>query len=237
MESLYAVANRLRFALTAGQVARLERYAERVLEENRRTNLTSVRDREGIYTRHFAESLALLRALEDRGLVASPLIDIGTGAGFPGLPMKIARPDLEVTLLEATGKKARFLEAVVAELELEGVTVVEGRAEEIARDPAHREAYPLALARAVAPLRVLLEYALPFVEVGGALAAPKGSAAPRELREAAHALELLGGEVLSAERLELPVEGPAPTLVIVRKVAATPEGYPRRPGMPAKRPL
>jgi 16S rRNA (guanine527-N7)-methyltransferase len=176
-----------------------------------------------------------LAALDALKVVSSPVIDVGSGGGFPGLPMKIARPELEVTLLEATAKKARFLEEMVAELALEGARVVHGRAEEVAHDPAHREGYRLAVARAVAPLRVLAEYALPFVAVGGVLAAPKGSAAPREIREAGAAIDTLGGEIETVQPLDVP--GPPQTLIIVRKRRETPAKYPRRPGMPAKRPL
>jgi 16S rRNA (guanine527-N7)-methyltransferase len=178
----------------------------------------------------------LLAALEASGVLQSPVVDIGTGAGFPGLPMKIARPELELVLVEATGKKARFLQALVEELGLERVTVLQGRAEELARESAYRDHFPLAVARAVAPLPVLLELALPFVAPGGHLAAPKGSAAPREVREAANALAELRGEIVSAERLELG-DAPPQTLVLVRKTAATPDRYPRRTGIPNKRPL
>ena len=223
--------------MTALQLNLLDAYATRLLHENRRANLTGARDREAIYRRHFAESLALLAELEATGLLASPLVDIGAGAGFPGLPMKIARPDLDVTLVEATGKKCRFLELMVADLGLAGVRVVQGRAEDLARVAEFRETYPLALARTVAPLPVLLELSLPFIKVGGILAAPKGSAAAREMREAANALTELGGEIVSAERLELPIDGPKPTLVLVRKVSQTSERYPRRAGIPNKRPL
>lgn len=237
MQAFKGVANRLRVKVTDGHLAAFDIYAGRLLEENRRANLTSVRDRDGLYRRHFAESLALLAAIDNLSLTPSPVIDVGTGAGFPGIPIKIVRPEIDITLLEATGKKVRFLEAVVKELGLAGVTVIEGRAEEIAREPAHRGHYALGLARAVAPLRVLLEYTLPLLEKGGALATPKGSAAPRELREAEHALEVLGGTVEVTQPLELPFEGPQQTLIVVRKTGETPEAYPRRPGMPAKRPL
>jgi 16S rRNA (guanine527-N7)-methyltransferase len=237
MDSFAAVLNQLRMPLTPPQVAAFNLYASRLLKENLRTNLTSTRDREAVYRRQFVESLALLRALEDRRLVASPAIDIGSGAGFPGLPFKIARPDLELTLVEATGKKARFLETMVAELNLEGVTVINARAEELAHEPDRRGRYRLALARTVAPLPVLLELTLPFLAKGGVLAAPKGSAAQRELRDSAHALTELGGEIEEAAPFELPVEGPRQTLVLVRKIGPTPERYPRRPGIPSKRPL
>lgn len=230
------VFERLTAPLTDAQLRLFHIYAERLLEQGRRAGLTSAADRGRIHTRHFAESLALLAALEAAGVLQSPVVDIGTGAGFPGLPMKIARPELELVLVEATGKKARFLQALVEELGLERVTVLQGRAEELARESAYRDHFPLAVARAVAPLPVLLELALPFVAPGGYLAAPKGSAAPREVREAANALAELRGEIVSAERLELG-DAPPQTLVLVRKTAATPDRYPRRTGIPNKRPL
>jgi 16S rRNA (guanine527-N7)-methyltransferase len=223
--------------LTPQQVAAFDRYASRLLEVNVRTNLTSTRDRETVYRRHFVESLALLRVLQDRDLVRSPAIDVGSGAGFPGLPIKIARTDVDLTLVEATGKKARFLESIVAELDLGGVTVVHARAEELAHDPAHRGVYRLALARTVAPLPVLLELTLPFLAIEGVLATPKGNAAQRELRESINALAELGGAIEAALSLELPVDGPQQTVILVRKTGPTPERYPRRPGMPSKRPL
>lgn len=207
------------------------------MEETRRANLTGTRDLRAIYRRHFGESLALLAALEKAGIELSPAIDVGTGAGFPGLPMKIARPDLDITLLEATGKKARFLQTIVSELSLEGVHIINGRAEEAGREPALREGFALAVARTVAPLPVLLELTLPFVRVGGHLAAPKGSAAAREISESANSLAELGGEIVSAEVLDLPFGGPKPTLVLVEKTSPTPGRYPRRAGIPNKRPL
>lgn len=237
MDAFAGVVNQLRMALTADQLAEFDLYARRLLEENQRTNLTSTRDRESLYRRHFAESLAILRALEDRGVALSPMIDVGAGAGFPGLPMKIARPEVQLTLLEATGKKTRFLEAIVAELGLTGVRVILGRAEDIAHDAAHREMYRLVLARALAPLPVALELTLPFLAAKGVLAAPKGSAVQREVQASGNALATLGGELEATVPLDLPGEGPAQTVVIVRKTTATPAQYPRRAGMPAKRPL
>jgi 16S rRNA (guanine527-N7)-methyltransferase len=207
------------------------------MEENRRANLTGARDRQAVYRRHFAESLALLAALEEAGIDLSPVIDVGTGAGFPGIPMKVARPDLELTLLEATGKKTRFLQSAVNELSLQSARVINGRAEELAHQPDLRESFALAVARTVAPLPALLELTLPFVRVGGHLAAPKGSAAAREMGESANALAELGGEIVSAQVLDLPFEGPRPTLVLVKKTSPTAERYPRRTGIPNKRPL
>lgn len=221
--------------LSAAQMDAFAAYTRLLVHEGSRLNLTSLREPDAIERRHFGESLSLLQALESSGALASPAIDIGTGAGFPGLPIKIVRPDLKLTLLEATGKKCRFLEQVVDTLGLTGVTVINGRAEDLAHDPGHRGAYALALARAVAPLRVLVELALPFLRPGGHLAAPKGSAAPREVREAATALRLCGGEISAVQPLDVPE--PAPVLVLVRKTGETPDAYPRRPGIPSKRPL
>ena len=230
------VAKRLRNHLSSVQQEQFDLYLRMLLEARRRASLTSLADRASIQRRHFLESIALLGALEDAGVVASPVIDIGTGAGIPGLPVKIARPDLVMTLVEATGKKTRFLEAVVQELGLTGVSVLQARAEELAQEPDQRAAYALALARAVAPLRVLVELTLPFVRIGGCLAAPKGSGAAREVTEAEKALFVCGGAVERIERLDVPA-GPPPTLVLVRKVAETPKAYPRRAGIPRKRPL
>jgi 16S rRNA (guanine527-N7)-methyltransferase len=237
MESQQPVANWLRIPLSVGQVATFGAYARALQEENLRQNLTSLRDRASIEQRHFGESLALLQALEELGVQMSPAIDIGSGAGIPGLPIAIARPEVDVTLLEATGKKAGFLERMARELGLANVLVLNARAEDAARDPAHRGLYALALARAVAPLRVLLELAVPFLVTGGVLAAPKGSGARGEVQEAAAALEELHAEVEETRPLVNGAPGPSPTLVVVRKVGETPERYPRRPGIPSKRPL
>lgn len=215
----------------------LARFRDLLAENRLAAGLTSVADLHEIERRHIGESLVLLDALEAAAVFASPAIDIGAGGGLPGIPIKIARPDLQLTLLEATAKKASFLRKAVEQLGLSRVSVVSARAEDAGRDPAHRQMYALALARAVAPLPVLVELALPLLRVGGVLASPKGSRAQEEVEAAESALSKCGGEVLSVTTLELPWSGPAPTLVIVRKVAPTPDRYPRRPGIPAKRPL
>ncbi|HEV8574970.1 MAG TPA: 16S rRNA (guanine(527)-N(7))-methyltransferase RsmG [Dehalococcoidia bacterium] len=237
MDSATEVCKQLRNRLSSVEDDAFDLYYRRLVEARGRANLTSLRDRESIERRLFLESIVLLRTLEEAGVVWTPVIDIGTGAGIPGIPVKIVRPDLEMTLLEATGKKARFVEETVKELGLSDVQVIHGRAEELAREQAHRESYALALARAVGPLRMLVELALPFLRIGGCLAAPKGSGAAREVREAAKALSECGGTVESVRTLDMLGPGPKPTLVLVRKTAATPERYPRRTGVPRKRPL
>jgi 16S rRNA (guanine527-N7)-methyltransferase len=246
VKSADAVWKRLRIELSEDQRAAFETYflylVDRKPGDLERpagglVGLTSLTRRELVERRHFGESLILLEALEQTGTFASPAIDIGSGGGFPGLPIKIVKPELQLTLLEASGRKATFLRGITTELGLSGVRVLNERAEVAAHDPAEREAYALAMARAVAPLRVLVELSLPFVQLGGYLATPKGSGAQREVREADTALRILGGEVTRVQPLELPWPGPSPALVLVRKVAATPERYPRRPGIPSKRPL
>ena len=215
----------------------LTRFRDLLLAANATLNLTAVRDAEVIERRHIAESLALLQALEEAGRLppGARLIDVGSGGGLPGIPLAIARPDLSVTLLEATGKKAAFLEQAARTLALTNVRVIAARAEEAAHDPAEREAYDLATARAVAPLAALLELTLPFVRVGGALAAVKGSRAEEEIAGAAGALRRCGGGAVAS--LPLAAEAPNLRLLLVPKVAPTPPELPRRPGMPVKRPL
>lgn len=237
MRTLARGAKRLKFGLGNDQLETFRAYMEELEAARPRLRLTALTEPEAIQRRHFLEPLALLVALERMGPLGETAIDIGSGAGFPGLPIKIVRPGLKLSLLEAHAKRAAFLQHLVQRLGLEGVTVVNGRAEEVAHDPRHREAYDLALARAVAPLAVLVEMALPFLRVGGLLAAPKGSRARREVNEAAAALTACGGIVESTRPLEVPGAETPPTLVIVRKTSATPERFPRRPGIPAKRPL
>lgn len=237
VEDLTEVLDQLRFVTDAGARRNLSTYRDMLIEGREAAGLTSLSDPDEIERRHIGESLVLLEYLERRDLFASPAIDIGAGAGAPGLPIKIARPDLRLTLVEATAKKAAFLEKVVSMLELSGVAVVNARAEDAARDSSHRASYALAIARAVAPLPILVELALPFLAMGGRLATPKGDRARDEIEAARHALSECGGEVETVDSLVLPWEGPTPTIVIVRKVAVTPDRYPRRAGIPAKRPL
>ncbi|MCH8920260.1 MAG: 16S rRNA (guanine(527)-N(7))-methyltransferase RsmG [Chloroflexi bacterium] len=230
-------AKRLRFGLRPGQLKKFRTYLDELNAARPRLRLTALTDPEAVQRRHFLEPLALLAALEEIDALGKTAIDIGSGAGFPGLPIKIVRPALRLTLLEANAKRAAFLERLVQRLSLERVTVVNDRAEEVAHNPEHREAYDLVLARAVAPLPTLVELTLPFLRLGGVLAAPKGSGAPREVREAAAALRACGGHVESIHPLQIPGAETSPTLVIVRKASDTPQRFPRRTGIPAKRPL
>ena len=239
MDVLACTAESLDLPLSAQQLQQFEDYYHQLIAANRRVNLTSITDYQEVQRRHFGESLAVAAALYRAGVLkpdeGARVLDLGAGAGFPGLPMWIVHSALRLTILEATRKKTAFLERLLARLGLEDVTVITGRAEAVAHEPVHRESHDLVLARAVAPLAVLVELALPFLEVGGSLATPKGSRASQEMAEASRALELCGGRIVSAE--PLPSSTPPLTLVLVEKLAPTPAAYPRRPGIPTKRPL
>ena len=219
--------------LDPNQLRQFARYTDELLAWNAHINLTAITDRQAIYVRHFLDSLALARFW---GPPPATLVDIGTGAGFPGVPLKILHPPLAVTLIESVGKKAAFLKHLIAILGLEQVRVVTGRAETFGHDPGERERYDLATARAVADLRVLAEYALPLLRVGGRLLAPKGAGAEREIEGARRAVALLGGTIEQVVPIELPGVEPR-SLVVARKVAPTDPRYPRAVGIPARRPL
>lgn len=235
-ELLVAAASALGVELGAEEVALFGRYAEEIAAWNRRFNLTRIDTPEGIAVQHFADSLACLGGVQasSRSL---RVVEVGSGAGMPGLPLKIVRPDWRLTLVESVGKKAGFLANVVRVLRLENVSVEARRAEDVGRDAAHRESYDLALARAVARLSVLAEYMLPLVVVGGRMLALKGSDIDEEVARAGHAVTALGGSLVEVREYSLPGIDGERALVIIDKVAATAEGYPRRAGVPAKRPL
>jgi 16S rRNA (guanine527-N7)-methyltransferase len=214
--------------LTDEQRAQLDKYIELLLRATAEFNLTAIRDREEAWNRHVVESLRLLPLLGE----GQSLIDVGAGGGLPGMVIAIARPALAVTLLEATTKKARFLERVASELKLKNVKVVALRAEEAAKVGSKlRESFDLATARAVAPLRVLLELTIPFLKPSGRFVAVKGERAGDELAEATKALELLGVSLEAQHRQ------PTATVLLLRKNAPTPGKYPRRAGEPKRNPL
>ena len=233
-----AVKQLLGFDLTPPQVAAFRLYAAELAEWNEKFNLTAIKNPVEVEIKHFADSLSCLalirQATNDQ---RRTVIDIGTGAGFPGLPLKIVYPDLRVTLVESVGKKVMFLEHIVGKLELKEVTVIKSRAEEIGQHPDHRERYDWAVARAVAEMPILLEYLLPLAKVGGKVLAQKGENAPVEAQEAERSAKILGGVLSRVTPVELPGIVEPRHLVVFDKVAATPKRYPRRPGLPGKQPL
>lgn len=206
-----------------------------LVEANRRVNLTALRTEEEVVRKHFLDSLTLLVLPLWEGSLR--VLDLGTGAGFPGLPLKIVRPELEITLLDATKKKVAFVEEAVHALGLKGALPLWGRAEALAHRPEHREAYGRVVARAVAPLCVLAELGLPFLALGGFMVAQKGPRVAEELVPLPQALSLLGGRLEGVHALRLPFAEEERHLVAMAKEAPTPPRFPRRPGVPEKHPL
>ena len=221
--------------LTGRQMVALMIYERDLLAWNEKFNLSAIRDKEGIRTKHFLDSFSCILAWREKP--PRRLIDIGTGAGFPGIALKILYPSMRLTLVESVGKKANFCRQLVETLKLDSVEVISARAEEVGQMPDHREAYDWAVARAVANLPVLVEYLLPLVQVGGAMLAQKGQSGPAETHKAEKALKILGGSTRQLIPVILPGVADERFLVVVDKVAATPPQYPRKPGIPAKKPL
>jgi 16S rRNA (guanine527-N7)-methyltransferase len=235
MEQLALGVRAFGLSLAETQLAQFQTYQALLIEWNAQMNLTAVRDPLQIEIRHFLDSLSCATVTGD--LNGRSLIDVGTGAGFPGLPLKILYPDLQLTLLDSVGKKTRFLEAVVAALALSDATVLTERAEIVGQLAAHRGRYDWAVARSVAELRVLVELLLPLCRIGGHALAQKGANAAAEIKAAMPAIALLGGTTPHLSTVHLPgIEEPH-NLVVIPKVEETDGRYPRRPGVPAKRPL
>lgn len=221
--------------LSAAQSAQFAAYEALLLDWNGRMNLTAIREPAQIRTRHFLDALSCVQVVGD--LNGRSLIDIGTGAGFPGLPLKIIYPELHLTLVESVQKKTRFLQAVVDELGLASVQIVAERAETLGQMPAFREQYDWAVARAVAEMRVLVELLLPFCRVGGHMLAQKGESAEGETAAAANAIGQLGGQHVKTVAVQLPEREEPHFLIVIAKQRAAPKQFPRRAGLPGKRPL
>jgi len=219
--------------LEAEQTEQFMAYMDLLKEWNARMNLTAIEDEREIIIKHFIDSLTILPYIE-RG--NKRLIDVGTGAGFPGIPLKIMDRSLEVTLLDSLEKRTKFLNEAIKELGLEGITAVHGRAEDFGAKDNFRERFDYTAARAVAELPVLLEYCLPFVRTGGVFLAMKGSST-EEIESSHGALKTLGGEIEDVKTLTLPFTDIRRNIIIVRKLRQTPTKYPRKPGKPLKNPL
>ena len=238
MRLLSEPAERLGIRLSADQLGRFSQYTRLLVEGSRRVNLTSITDPAEVLVRHYLDSLTAVLALPDWP-DGRRVVDLGTGAGFPGLPLKIAFPGIRLTLVESVGKKTAFLRDLVVRLALDDVEVLTTRAEELARVEGYRGQFDVALARGVGALPALIEYALPLCKGHGKLIAWKGKAGPVEARESANALAQLGGKIAGMHSMSglSPPLPPDRWLVCVEKVRRTPGRYPRRTGVPAKQPL
>ncbi len=207
-------------------------YAAELLEWNKKTNITAITGEYEIYKNHFLDSLSVLPLINPKG----NLLDVGTGGGFPGLVLKIVCPELKVTVMDSVAKKVVFLDHIIDTLKLEGVESKWGRAEEFGRDPAFREQYDVVTARAVATMPVLAEFCLPFVKVGGLFIAQKGRDA-KEIKNAEKVIEILGGKLEEIRKVKLPGDDENRNIAVIRKVRNTTQEYPRKPGIPEKRPI
>jgi len=245
MQRLVSGTAQMGLPLLPAQVAAFEAYTDELLAWNERFNLTAVTEREQVEVRHYLDSLSLVPALSafdgisQASLLGRNLraVDVGAGAGLPGLALRIVWPRLRLSLIEATGKKVRFMEHVVDHLGLADVQLIQGRAEELALHEPHRAGYDLVLARAVAALPTLVEYLLPLARRGGRVVAYKGTAAHEEALAAEYGIRLLGGQLSKLIPVEVPGLAETRVLVVIDKVSQTPEGYPRGRGLPRKHPL
>jgi len=243
MDLLVRGCAQLGIPLSEKQVEQFRRYFELLAEWNQKINLTAIDDLEGVQTKHFLDCLTGLPLIQEElssgGKAGRPIwaMDVGAGAGFPGLPLKIAWPELKLVLLDGTGKKVRFLEDVVAALKLAQVEVVQGRAEELGHNERYRGQFDLVTARAVARLNTLVEYLLPFARQDGYVMAYKGPGAADEFMEARKAIDLLGGEVVRFAPVEVPMLEEERRVLLIKKTRRTPSQYPRGQGLPRKSPL
>ena len=221
--------------LTDVQKRQFDRYYELLIEWNRVMNLTGITEYDEVNLKHFTDSLTIVRikSMED----VSTLIDVGTGAGFPGIPVKIAFPHIKVTLLDSLNKRIKFLNQVVEELDLEDVVTLHGRAEDYAKKEEYREQFDLCASRAVANLSTLSEYCLPFIKKGGCFVSYKSADSDEEIQQSEKALDILGGKIEKVDKFVLPGSDMGRALVMIKKVKNTPRKYPRKAGVPSKEPL
>lgn len=239
MEKLIEGTRKLGIELNASMVEQFELYYQVLIEWNKKFNLTAITDYQEVQIKHFLDSLTVTMALTEQELTKPDLsiMDIGTGAGFPGIPLKIMLPQSRLVLLEATTKKVTFLRYAAQRLELESVEIVAGRAEEVAHLPLYRQQFDLVVSRAVASLSSLVELALPFCQIGGKFVAQKKGDSRQEIDRAIKAIDVLGGRLSQVRELEVEGLSDGRYLVIIDKIDTTPEKYPRRTGVPVRRPI
>ena len=231
IELLKKGSDELGIELNDRQIDALCKYAELLVEWNKKINLTAITDKDSIATKHFLDSMSAITT----GFVQGKIIDVGCGAGFPGLVLKIAKPDLNLTLLDSLNKRINFLNEVISDLKIDGVQTVHGRAEDYARQM--REKFDTVVSRAVANMTVLSELCIPFLKTGGYFLALKGPLADDELKDAHRAIHILGGEVTEVKNIHIPNTDLNHKIIIIKKVRHTPIQYPRKAGIVTKNPI
>lgn len=224
---------KLSITLSEQQLEQFRMYYEMLVEKNKVMNLTAITEWDEVLEKHFLDSVSLIRAVDVRQNLS--VMDMGTGAGFPGIPLKIVFPSLEITLADSLNKRVLFLQEVIDALKLEGIQAVHGRAEDLARDKKYREQYDLCVSRAVANLSTLSEYCLPFVRIGGQFVSYKSGECEEEVASSKSAVFLLGGKTKEVVKFELGESGRS--FIVIEKVKGTAKTYPRKAGTPSKKPL
>lgn len=235
MENLRKKSEMLGILLEQQQIDQFHKYYEMLVEKNKVMNLTAITEKEEVIDKHFIDSIALKKAMD----VTKPLkiLDLGTGAGFPGIPLKIAYPNLTITLLDSLNKRIKFLQEVIDALSLTSIHAIHGRAEDYAKQEAYREQFDLCVSRAVANLATLSEYCLPYVKQGGCFISYKSGSVSEELEQSERAIQQLGGKVKEVVSFVLPETDIERTFVVIEKIKQTPKKYPRKAGLPSKEPI
>lgn len=235
MEQLKKKSEMLDISLSEEQLQQFLSYYEMLIEKNKVMNLTAITEKEEVIDKHFIDSISFNKAMDVTKSLK--ILDLGTGAGFPGIPLKIAYPNLELTLLDSLNKRIKFLDEVIEALSLEGIVTIHGRAEDYAKQASYREQFDICVSRAVANLATLSEYCLPYVKEGGCFISYKSGSVEEELEQSKKAIFELGGKVKEVIAFTLPETDIERTFVVIEKVRKTPKKYPRKAGLPSKEPI
>lgn len=226
-------ANKLKIILQQEQLESFDKYKKILIEWNEKINLTAIIEENDIINKHFIDSLTVIKYIKK----SDNIIDVGTGAGFPGIPINILNFGNNILLMDSLNKRINFLKEVIGQLNLKNIEVIHSRAEELGINIKHREKYDIAISRAVAPMNILVEYMMPFVKIGGKCICMKGNNYQQELEESKKAINLLGGELEKIEEIVLPDTNIQRTIIIIKKITKTPNKYPRKAGLPSKEPI
>lgn len=240
MKLLKDIAKKINIEISDEQVKQFEKYYEMLVEKNKVMNLTAITEKDEVIIKHFIDSIAIIPYLKEKNISLNNelrIIDIGTGAGFPGIPLKIMLPDVKFTLLDSLNKRVGFLNEVIFELQLKNIEAIHGRAEDIAFDSNYREGFDLCVSRAVANLSTLSEYCIPFVKKNGYFISYKAGDSEEEINKSKNAIKLLGGKINKVEEFVLPESDAERVFVMIKKLENTNKKYPRKAGVPAKKPL